>query len=129
MARSMSEVMIAMLYALNPDGSLKWSYQTGGEVYSSPAIGADGTVYVGSCDGKVYALNPDGSLKWSYTTGDSVYSSPAIGADGTVYVGSGDGKVYAFNKTGPVTSAWPDFRIRIGFTTAQSPYVGAQTIT
>ena len=68
--------------------ALKWAYTTGGAVVSSPAIGADGTVYVGSEDDKLYAIDPDGSLKWAYTTGGAVYSSPAIGADGTVYVGS-----------------------------------------
>jgi hypothetical protein len=76
--------------------NVRWSYTTGRRVSSSPAIGADGTVYVGSYDDKLYALGPDGSLKWSYTTGDWVESSPAIGADGTLYVGSHDGKLYAF---------------------------------
>jgi outer membrane protein assembly factor BamB len=46
------------LYAINPDGSLKWSYTTGDLVQSSPAIGADGTVYVGSWDGNLYAFGP-----------------------------------------------------------------------
>ncbi len=60
------------LYALNPvDGSLKWKYATGNSIDSSPAIGADGTIYVGSYDNYLYALNPaDGSLKWKYATGN-----------------------------------------------------------
>ncbi|MGB4374776.1 MAG: PQQ-binding-like beta-propeller repeat protein [Defluviitoga tunisiensis] len=33
---------------MNPDGSLKWKYKTGGLINSSPAIGSDGTIYVGS---------------------------------------------------------------------------------
>jgi len=71
------------------------------EVYSSPAIGTDGTVYIGSDDAKLYALNPDGTLKWTYTTGGSIgYSSPAIGEDGTVYVGSQDTKLYAIRPDG-----------------------------
>jgi len=80
-------------------GTPKWSYTTGGEINSSPAIGADGTIYVGSDDNKLYAINPNGTLKWSYTTGYSMYSSPAIGADGTIYVGFGD-KLYAINPNG-----------------------------
>jgi len=36
---------------------LRWEFKTGGRVYSSPAIGSDGTVYVGSIDGKLYAIN------------------------------------------------------------------------
>jgi hypothetical protein len=88
------------LYALNPNGTLKWYYQTGDWIDSSPAIGADGTVYVGSGDHNLYALNPNGTLKWLYQTGASVESSPAIGADGTVYVGSENGGLYALNPNG-----------------------------
>ncbi len=44
-------------------------------VESSPAIGTDGTIYVGSSDKKLYALKPDGTLKCSYTTGGTVRSS------------------------------------------------------
>jgi len=79
---------------------LKWIYQTGGWVSSSAAIGADGTIYVGSDDNNVYALNPDGSLKWSFQTWGHVSSSPAIGADGTIYVGSADYNIYALNPDG-----------------------------
>jgi outer membrane protein assembly factor BamB len=71
----------------------KWSFTTGSYVSSSPAIGADGTIYVGSDDYNLYAINPDGSQKWSFTTGYMVLSSPAIGADGTIYVGSDDGTI------------------------------------
>jgi outer membrane protein assembly factor BamB len=39
---------------------LKWVYLTGFDVTSSPAIGADGTVYVGSHDGMLYAFGPGG---------------------------------------------------------------------
>jgi outer membrane protein assembly factor BamB len=59
-------------YAINPDGSQKWRLTTEQlTVFSSPAIGADGTIYVGSHDYNLYAINPDGSQKWSFTTGDA----------------------------------------------------------
>ena len=38
------------------DGTLKWKFQTGDYVRSSPAIGSDGTIYVGSEDGYLYAI-------------------------------------------------------------------------
>jgi outer membrane protein assembly factor BamB len=84
--------------AINPaDGSVKWTHTTGGFITGSPAIGADGTIYVGSQSGSVYALNPtDGSEKWSYATGNPVLGSAAIAADGTVYIGSNNYKLYAF---------------------------------
>ena len=91
------------LYAINPDGTLKWRYDIGEvKVYismsSSPAIGPHGTIYVGSVDKYLYAINPDGTLKWRYETGRQVTSSPAIGSDGTVYVGSD--YLYAINPDG-----------------------------
>ena len=56
---------------MNPDGSAKWSFPTGSYVESTPALGTDGTIYVGSDDYNVYAVNPlDGSLKWQYATGN-----------------------------------------------------------
>ncbi|UTB32334.1 MAG: PQQ-binding-like beta-propeller repeat protein [Methanobacterium sp. ERen5] len=81
-----------------------WKYSTGNGIYSSPAIGSDGTIYIGSWDHKVYALNPNGTKKWTYTTGNEIYSSPAIGSDGTIYIGSLDHKVYALNPDG--TKKW-----------------------
>ena len=36
-----------------------WEFETGSYVYSSPAIGSDGTVYVGSMDNKLYAIKTD----------------------------------------------------------------------
>jgi len=78
-------------------------------VRSSPAIGSDGTVYVGSYDKKLYALNGKTGVKlWEFETGDEVESSPAIGSDGTVYVG-GDKKLYAIKTAsqGLAKSPWP----------------------
>ncbi|MGH7269088.1 MAG: PQQ-binding-like beta-propeller repeat protein, partial [Polyangiaceae bacterium] len=85
-------------------GSINWTVSTGGAVMSSPAISANGTVIVGSNDGKVRALSPGGSTLWSKVPGLglAVRSSPAIGSygasgptgnggAGTVYVGTDDG--------------------------------------
>jgi outer membrane protein assembly factor BamB len=63
--------------------------KTGAAVYSSPAIGNDGTIYITSYDGHLYAIRPTGTLKWRIDIGDgSLFSSPAIASDGTIYVGS-----------------------------------------
>ena len=80
-------------------GAKIWDFVTGGAVNSSPAIGSDGTVYVGSNDRKLYAINSQtGAKLWEFEAGhDFNSSSPAIGSDGTVYVGSWDKKLYAIN--------------------------------
>jgi len=93
----------SQIYALNPDGTLKWTYNTGA-IFGSMALGADGTIYIGSGDNKIYAINSDGTLKWTYTTGKRIYGSPAISADGTLYIGSSDGKLYAFKDVAPVAN-------------------------
>jgi outer membrane protein assembly factor BamB/cytochrome bd-type quinol oxidase subunit 2 len=78
----------------------RWVYNASSDIRSSAAIGADGTVYVGSYDSQIYALNGStGAVRWNYTTGSGIYSSPALGADGTVIVGSWDSNVYALNTT------------------------------
>ncbi|MBI4721942.1 MAG: PQQ-binding-like beta-propeller repeat protein [Candidatus Stahlbacteria bacterium] len=93
-----------VLYAINPNGTLKWSYKVSNdgedEIISSPAVVSDGTIYVGCKDGYLYAVNPDSTLKWRYLTGELV-SSPAIGSDGTIYIGcNGNYKLYAINPDG-----------------------------
>ena len=83
---------------------LVWSQPTRGAIYSSPTIGSDGTIYVGSGDDNLYAFYPDGGVKWTYQAGEWVDSTPAIADDGTVYVGSWDNKVHAINPDG--TGKW-----------------------
>lgn len=61
------------LYAINPDGTLKWSYATRARIESSPTIGADGTIYFGSLDWNLYALYDEPSVSKSY---DSSFASP-----------------------------------------------------
>jgi subtilisin family serine protease/outer membrane protein assembly factor BamB len=75
-----------------------WQFATGNAITSTPAVGSDGTLYVGSNDGSVYAVNPDGSPRWSYPTSGYIdNASPALASDGSVIVGSSDGYLYALN--------------------------------
>ncbi|MBU1625794.1 PQQ-binding-like beta-propeller repeat protein [bacterium] len=80
---------------------MKWSFYTWGEINSSPAIGSDGTIYIGSASNYLYALNPDGTKKWAFNTGCDIYfSSPVIGVDGTIYLGSTSKFLFAINPDG-----------------------------
>ena len=110
------------LYAVTDggtSGSLKWSLSIGGSSLKvSPAIGADGTIYVSSGDGNLYAVTDggvSGSLRMFFGGAGSVLvnvtaaagykalSMPAIGSDGTIYMNSDtDDDFYAYN--GPVTA-------------------------
>ena len=52
-------------------GVKRWEFETEDEVHSSPAIGSDGTVYVGSRDNKLYAINGKTGVKlWEFETGE-----------------------------------------------------------
>ncbi len=87
------------------DGTKKWAFLTNGSIYGSPAIGPDGTVYVGTegtfaSQSRLFAINADGSLKWQFAgPTDWIDSTPALAPDGTLYFGSWDGKLYAVNST------------------------------
>jgi outer membrane protein assembly factor BamB len=84
------------LYAVAPDGALRWKFQPGTtHCATHPAVGADGTIYIGCQDDALYAVDPFGQKKWEYRTADDVDSSPAVSPDGTVYFGSDDHKLYA----------------------------------
>lgn len=75
---------------------VKWTFHTGGEVVSSPAI-VDSVVYVGSNDGNLYAIDQQtGSQKWKFSTEARINSSPAVD-HGTVYFNSYDGNFYALD--------------------------------
>jgi len=106
------------VFAVNPDGTTKWWYEAAtccDAEAKSPAIGPDGTIYVGetlSDRGVVLALNPDGTLKWQATYGDYGYGF-AIGGDGTVYFTStslfpGPVGVWAVNPDGTLKWQYVD---------------------
>ena len=80
-----------------PDSlALLWSFETGAEIVSTPAVGR-GRVYVSSTDGKVYALDAvDGSLVWDFIARNALEASPAL-QDTVLYVGALDGSFYALN--------------------------------
>jgi outer membrane protein assembly factor BamB len=119
------------IFAVNPDGTEKWVYQTGDAITSDPAIGDDGTVYIGSMDNYLYALYPNGTLRWRFKTGDAIKGPPSIDIDGTIYVGSYDDYLYALYPNGTL-----NWKCKIGYGTETNPsissdgtiYVGGQKL-
>ncbi len=92
---------------------LKWSYSIPGvATHTSPAIAADGTIYVGSNDNRLHAINSNGTRKWIYTTTNVIGSSPAVATDGTVYFGSNGGNLFALNPDGSLQWSYSASDIR-----------------
>lgn len=82
---------VGEVYALElKSGQKKWSFKTGGKVYSTPAY-HKGVVIVGSSDHYIYGLNAKtGELIWKAEANKAVLGSPAV-AKGKAYIGASDG--------------------------------------
>ena len=64
-------------------------------VVSSPVLGPDGTVYVGSSDGYFYAINNmTGTVLWKMYTDGPIQSSAAIDSEGQLYFATDNGTIY-----------------------------------
>jgi outer membrane protein assembly factor BamB len=98
------------LYAINPDGTEKWSSNFGTWTATTPAIGPDGTIYFAgegnkydpAFNGVLAAYDPaNGNVKWTVGLAQKVnHGGPAVAADGTIYVGGQDKKLIAYNPDG-----------------------------
>jgi outer membrane protein assembly factor BamB len=114
-------IALRVVLSWPPDTLRLWRVQLGAgkPLASSPAIAADGTIYVGSPDSGLYAVSPEGVVEWHCQT-DGALSSPAVASDGTIYVGSSDSSLYAINPDG--TQRW---RHRTGAGLGSSPSIAA----
>ena len=92
------------------NGGLRWSYPTGGYVYSSPAVWRN-MVFEGSYDGYFYALSAvSGSLIWRFYAGGHISGSPTV-IHGIVYLSSFTGRTWGIKaRTGRVVWTFPDGR-------------------
>lgn len=109
--------------AIVPRGELKWSFQTGSSVQSSPAV-VDGKLYIGSQDHNLYALDAaTGAEDWSFQTGSWVVSSPSVFRD-TVYFGSNDGKLYAMD----TASGEVNWDFKTAYPVKSSPSIVGDTV-
>jgi outer membrane protein assembly factor BamB len=97
-----------LYYAINPDGTLKWTYETGSNSWSQAGFGNDGTIFWGSLDTYMRAVDSAGRQLWKKMTLGFVAASAAVGSDGTVYMGSFDSNLYALNpQTGAIEWKFP----------------------
>jgi len=88
------------LFKGSEENILRWKFPAEARIQSSPVIGSDGTVYIGSHDNNLYAINPDGTEKWRFTADMRIDSTPAIAPDGTIYFGSWNKSMYAITSSG-----------------------------
>lgn len=74
------------LYALSPDGGLKWIFNAPGTGHGCISIGSDGTIYIGNTT-SIFALTPAGALRWRFdqNPGAFILLGPNVGPDGNLY--------------------------------------------
>lgn len=62
------------------------------EFLSSPAIGSDGTIYIGNENGRFYAFNTSGNIKWGFpdTLTQNAFSGSAAVDGNSIYIAGED---------------------------------------
>jgi hypothetical protein len=96
------------LYALAPNGGLKWLVRGAGD--KGVAVGADGTVYVAS-ESFINAFNPDGSAKWRFVQNPRamICLGVSVGPDGNIYsVGTEGPGVFSLTPAGALRWQQPE---------------------
>lgn len=100
------------LYAVAPDGSVRWTFfagNGGGAVDGPVSVGPDGTIYVAGAVldpagsgsvGAIFALTPAGVQKWVFkNTGHLIMGGPNVGPDGNIYAVTSLGGIGLFSLT------------------------------
>ena len=96
------------LYALTPDGGLKWLVRGAGD--KGVAVGSDGTIYVAS-ESFINAYNPDGSAKWQFVQNPRAFIclGVSVGPDGNIYsVGTEGMGVFSLTPAGALRWQTPE---------------------
>jgi len=77
------------------------------EVWGSPTLGPDGSVYITTNDWRLHAFTKDGIRKWYFDTGGETWTTPVIAGNGLLIFGSEDGYVYGIRDEGTsVEEVW-----------------------
>ncbi len=110
------------LTAVGPQGTALWTVQVGPQPFAAPcpAVGGDGTVYVGSAELGLSAVKSDGTVAWRVLRALGVLAPACVDGTGTVYVSPRDGSVCAVTSDGRVL--WSR---RVGSIEATGPVIAA----
>lgn len=116
------------LYAISPEGEVRWRRDLGGPIYSTAAL-ADGRLYVGSDADHLFCVDAEsGEVVWHLRTDDDADTGVAIAPDGSLVLGAGP-DVLSVDREGHVR-----WRFRTGLKVFTTPaidedgtvYVGSQ---
>lgn len=112
------------VFAISPDGKLKWHAQYGGISYT--AMGPDGMLYAASMYGLAFGVSPEGQINWKPGYGlIGFHAPPAISTSAILYANT-TSDVYAF-EPGSTTAAWSQNTFREGALSSNFSLPGTAT--
>ena len=102
------------IHLIYDDGTLGWSYETGGDIRVAPSIleleSGEKIILAGSKDDNFYGLNSNGSSRFIIETDDDISSEASIieieGYGPVIFFASGS-KIYAIDSNGDNYGNWP----------------------
>ena len=102
------------IHLIHDDGTIAWSYETGGDIRVAPSIlelnTGEKIILAGSKDDNFYALNSDGTVRFMIETDDDISSEASIvdveGVGPVIFFASGN-MVYAVETDGDFYLDWP----------------------
>jgi len=84
------------VYAINPNGTQKWTVKLDAAIGAFPALSADGVLYCLTNKSTLYALDASsGAIKWQQSLDGATGSAVAIDKAGNVYAGT-SAAIYSF---------------------------------
>jgi outer membrane protein assembly factor BamB len=93
------------LFAIDPQGQIRWHVKTPDAVEVSAAVAVNGIVVFGSDNRVEYGVNPGGRIRWRVPIGNYTYSSPLALAGRRVIFGNHSGQMTTLDSdTGQVIS-------------------------
>ncbi len=94
------------LYAVDvKTGAQKWVLDLSGAVTSTPTMGSNGNLYIGSFARKIFEISPEGKIINTYETADWVWGTPII-VDNILYAADLAGNVYALDTAKNLGEVW-----------------------
>lgn len=115
------------LFAVSLDGRELFHTTVSEKIFSTPAVGPDGTVYFGSQNNLLYAVDGTGSARWTFATEGDVDSGPVLSEGGRIVFGSDDQHAYCVSTRGELlwkTHVGGMVRSAVGFSPTGHPVFG-----
>lgn len=97
------------LYAFTLEGRRVWDLPLRAPLRRAPAVGEDGTAYVGTAGGALLAVSPAGRQEWRFDAKQAA-GQPSLHPGGILLMGAEDWIVYALasGSRGPAATSWPE---------------------